>query len=157
MDTKTFLKTYNIRYLTQNDRIIVNDDRFGTYYNGVRKNLFDLNYITYIPNNLFNDCTIEGDLLLNGLNLMSEGSFNNCIINGYLSLNGVSIIHNNCLNNCTIKGNLYLIGITYLPKIFNVKVEGEIFLDNLKSKTLKNLIKKPGASRQLAFNILNNL
>jgi len=119
MDTKTFLKTFNIWYLIQDNRIIVN-----------------------------------GDLLLNGLNLMPEVSFNNCIINRDLSLNW---LYNNCLNNCTIKGNLHLIGITYLPKNFNVNVEGEIFLDNLKSKTLKNLIKNPGASRQLAFNILNNL
>jgi hypothetical protein len=124
-----------------------------TQYTCIINSYLDPCYLKTVPNNFLKNCIINQGVNLNSLEVVPENLLDNTIIGG-LNLFHLKSIPQNFLNNCTINYRLMLQNIKYLPKGFSPNVKDEIYLDSLKSKTLRNLILYPGVKRQLGFNLL---
>lgn len=142
---RNYLKTRHYsNYEIKDNKFIINGNVNENFHHLKKLTEGDLNNfiikgnlkldITFMPNNCINNSIIEGDLYLNNLKEISE----------------------NCFTNTVINKNIYLYSLEYLPKNFYLDVKGEIVFTRLKSKLLKKLLKFPGISRQLAFNLLKN-
>jgi hypothetical protein len=158
-DKKILLKNFlNNFHLTNKNGIWLNTKTITSNFinNSIIDNHLGINSITSIPKGFLLNSTI-GSLGLDRVTKIPKDFLKSVTIRGHLYLSSLKVIPKDFLKGVTIGGNLYLGSIGSLPKDFKPDVKGRIFLTNLNSKILKNLMEYPGPKRQLAFNLLKTL
>lgn len=141
--TIKFLKIIKKTYQRTNDKLIV----YGDIY---------LN-INIIEEGVFDNCDFRNYLVCSrSLKSIPENFIQNSILRNIL-IDNINQISKGFLKNTIIYGFLALSSLEYWPKDFYPNVRGTIYVDNLKSKTIKKLIKLSGINRELGFNLINSL